>query len=134
MNVRVIRFGLRLAAVLVIATSLSFAGAGRFGSGKSSTKSVTVTFDKATKLNNDTVLQAGEYTVKFPDNTQSPEVEFYTDEGKLVAKAQAKVETQPQKNEYTSMELGEGDNADVIVAISPGGLAEKLVFNEPAEK
>ena len=132
MKVRVIRFGLTLAAVLVIATSLSFAGGGRFGFGKSSTKSVAVTLDKATKLNNDTVLQPGEYTVKFPDNTQSPEVEFYTD-GKLAAKAQAKVETQPQKNEYTSMELG-GENADVMVAISPDGLPERLVFNELVEK
>ena len=132
MTVRGIRFGLMLAAALVIATSLSFAGAGRFSFGKSPSKSVTVSFDKATKLSNDTLLQAGEYTVKFLDTTQSPEVEFYTD-GKLAAKAQAKVETQPQKNAYTSMELG-GDNADIILAISPGGLAEKLVFNEAAEK
>jgi hypothetical protein len=132
MKVRVIRFGLTLAAALVIATSLSFAGGGRFGFGKSSTKSVSVTLDKATKLNNDTVLQPGEYTVKFPDSTQSPEVEFYTD-GKLAAKAQAKVETQPQKNAYTSMELG-GENGDVMVAINPDGLPERLVFNELVEK
>jgi hypothetical protein len=75
------------------------------------------------------LLQAGEYTIRIPENTQSPEVEFYTD-GRLVAKAQAKVETQPQKNEYTAIETTNEGNTDVVTAIDPSGLPERLVFNE----
>ena len=126
-----IRYGLTLVAALVITGSLCFAGAGRFGLGKSTTKSLTVTFTNATKLGNGEVLQAGEYTVKIPaEIVQSPEVEFYAGD-KLVAKEQASVEALPQKNGYTSFTMVNEENVDVLTAISPSGLAEKLVFSEP---
>jgi hypothetical protein len=132
MNIRTSRLALALIAVLVMAASLSFAGAGRFRLGKSSTgtKSVTVTLPKAAKLNDATVLEAGPYTVKFSTDTPSPEVEFYKD-GTLVAKALAKVETRPERNISTAVETGESENTNVIYAIDPSGLAEKLVFAEP---
>ena len=132
MNVRVIKFGLVLAAALVIAASPSFARP-RFRLGKSSTKSVTVTFIRATKLSDKTVLPPGDYTIKIPDTAESPEVEFYSNE-KLVAKAQPKVETQPQKNDYTSFEAHTGEDTDVLIAVNPEGLAEKLVFGADSVK
>ena len=132
MNVRAIRLGLSLVAALVIAASLSFAGAWRLGFGKSSIKSFTITLTKATQVTEGTVLQAGDYTVKFSVDTQSPEVEFWAD-FKLVAKAQAKVEIKPEKNVGTAFELNSGENTDVLLAIDPHGLAEKLVFSEHSE-
>jgi hypothetical protein len=88
-----------------------------------------VTLERAVRLNNGTLLQAGEYTIRIPENTQSPEVEFYTD-GRLVAKAQAKVETQPQKNDYTAIETTNEGHTDVVTAIDPSGLRERLVFSD----
>jgi hypothetical protein len=88
-----------------------------------------VTLDTAAKLNNGTMLKAGDYTIRIPEHTKTPEVEFYV-EGKLVAKAQAKVETQPQKNEYTAIEATMKGNTDVVTAIDPGGWREKLVFSK----
>jgi len=126
-----IRYGLALVAALVIGGSLCFAGGGPFHFGKSSTKSLAVTLTNATKLNSGEVLQAGQYTVKIPaENTQSPEVEFYAGD-KLIAKAQAQVETLPQKNDYTAIEITTLENTDVLTAIRPNGLPERLVFSEP---
>jgi hypothetical protein len=126
MNVKLVRFVLTLGAALVLAASLSFAGS---WFGKSSTKSFAVTLDSAAKLNDGTMLKAGDYTIKIPEHTQSPEVEFYTD-GKLVAKEQAKVQTQPQANEYTAIELTTKRNTNVVTAIDPGGWRAKLVFGK----
>ena len=126
MNVKPVTFVLTLAAALVISASLSFAGS---WFGKSSTKSFAVTLDSAAKLSNGTMLKAGDYTVKIQERTQTPEVEFYT-EGKLVGKEQAKVETQPQKNEYTAIEATMKGNTNVVTAIDPGGWRERLVFSK----
>jgi len=116
-----------LVAALVMAASLSFGGS--WHSGKSSAKSVTVTLGRDAKLNNGTVLKAGEYTVKIPENTPAPEVEFYAN-GRLVAKAQAKLETRPKKNELTAIETTNDGNTGVVTAIDPSGLPERLVFGE----
>jgi hypothetical protein len=132
MNVRAIRLALTLVAVLVIAASVGFAGAGRLGFGRSSTKSFSVTLTKATKVTEGTVLQAGEYTIKFSVDTQSPEVEFWSD-FKLVAKVQAKVEIQSAKNDRTEFETSIEETPAVLLAIDPAGLPEKLVFSEHSE-
>jgi hypothetical protein len=124
MNAKAVRFVLSLAAALLLAASLSFAGS---WFGKSSTKSYSVALDNAATLTNGTQLPAGNYTVKIPDNTQSPEVEFFS-AGKLVAKAQAKVVTQPQRNEYTALEVNTQGNTNVITGVDPGGLSERVVF------
>jgi len=127
MNAKAVRLVLTLAAALVMAASLSFGGS--WHSGKSSAKSLTVTIGRDAKLNNGTLLKAGDYTVKIPENTQAPEVEFYAN-GKLVAKVQAKVETRPQKNELTVVETTTDGNTGVLTAIAPSGLPERLVFGE----
>lgn len=126
MNVKSIRVVLTLAAALVMTASLSFAGS---WFSRSSTKSFDVTLAGATKLNNGRVLAAGNYTMKVPEQTRSPEVQFYKD-GKLVAKAQAKVKTQPRKNEYTEILTAMQGKSNVITAIEPGGWAERLVFGK----
>ena len=130
MNVRALRFVLGFAGALVMTASLSFAGS---WFGKSSTKSLAVTLHSAAKVNDGTMLKAGDYTIRIPENTQSPEVEFYT-EGKLVAKAQAKVKTQPQKNEYTAIEITTEGNTNVVTALDPAGLREKLVFSDSSSQ
>ena len=127
MNIKSVRLVMTLAAALVMAASPSFGGS--WHSGKSSAKSVTVTLDRDAKLNNGTVLKAGEYTVKIPENTQAPEVEFYAN-GKFIAKAQAKLETRPHKNDLTSIETTNDGNTGVLIAIDPSGLPERLVFGE----
>jgi hypothetical protein len=124
MNLRVVRFVLAVAAALLMTASLSLA---RSWFRKSSTKSYAVTLDSDAKLSNGSELKAGNYTVKVPEDTQSPEVEFY-DGVKLVAKEQAKVVTQSQKNEYTALELTTKGSANVLTAVDPGGLSEKLVL------
>jgi len=125
MNLKVVRFVLALAVALVMTASLSLA---RSWFGKSSTKSLTVTLDRDAMLNNGAQLKAGGYTLKIPENTQSPQVEFY-DGGRLIAKEQAKVVTQTEKNEYTALELTMKGNTNVITAVEPGGWPEKLVFS-----
>ncbi len=125
MNVKGVRFVLSLATAMVVAASVGFA---RSWFGGSSTKSYSVTLDNAAKLRNGTELQAGNYTVKVAENTQTPEVEFYSG-GKLVAKEQAKVQSQSVKNGYTALELNTSGNTSVITAVEPGGLSEKLVFS-----
>lgn len=125
-----IRAGLALAVVLAIAGGMSFAGVGRFGIRKSFTRSVVMNFSKATKLNNGEELKAGEYTIKIPYNiTPSQEVEFYLND-QLVAKAQVKVETLPQRNDFTSFEMASQGYANLLLAIRPEGMPERLVFSE----
>ncbi len=124
MNVKSIRFALALATALVMTGSFSFAGS---WFGRSSTKDFQVTLDSAAKLRNGTLLKAGDYTMKIPENTQSPKVEFYT-QGRLVATIQARVQNESQKNEYTAVETTKKGNTNVITAIDPGGWRERLVF------
>jgi len=125
MNVKAVRFVLSLVAVMVVAASMGFA---RSWFGKSSTRSYSVTLDSAAKLRNGTELQAGNYTLRVPEHTQTPEVEFYSG-GKLVAKEQAQVQPQSQKNDYTALELNTKGNTAVITAVDPGGMSEKLIFS-----
>jgi len=124
MNVKAVRFVLSLATALLMAASVSFAHS---WFGKSSTKSYSVTLDTAAKLRNGTELQPGNYTVKVAENSQTPEVEFYSG-GKLVAKEHAKVQTESEKNPYTALELNTQGNSSVIVGVDPGGTSEKLLF------
>ena len=125
MNAKAVRFILSLATALVLCASVSFAGS---WFGKSSTKSYAVTLDSAAKLKNGTKLEAGNYTVKVAENTQTPEVKFYSG-GKLVGKEQAKVQSESQKNEYTALELNTKGSTAVITAVDPGGRSEKFVFS-----
>jgi hypothetical protein len=126
MNTKPVRLVLGLSVALVMVASLSFA---RSSSSQRSSKekSFHVQLD-AVKLNNGTALKAGDYIMKISENTQSPEVEFYR-HGKLVAKTQAKVETEPQKNEFTAIETSPKGNARVITAIEPSGWSERLVLS-----
>lgn len=123
MKTKTFRYVSTITAVLFTTAGLTFANWFE----RSNTKTCHVTLDSAAKLNNQTVLKAGQYTLKIPENTQSPEVEFYAD-GRLVAKAQAQVKSEPQKNEYTAIELNSNESTNVITAVDPRGLAEKLVF------
>jgi len=121
MNPRV-RIVFTLAAALALTATLSFA--------RSATKSYSVTLDQDAKLSNGAGLKAGDYTVKIQEHTNSPEVEFYS-QGNLVAKEQATVQTRAQKNQYTALELNSKGNTNVLTAIDPNGMRERLVFSSP---
>ncbi len=124
MNMKSIKFALTLATALVMTAGISYAGS---WFGKSSTKDFQVTLDSAAKLRNGTLLKAGDYSMKIPENTQSPKVEFYT-QGRLVATIHAKVQNESQKNEYTAIETTKKGDTNVITAIDPIGWRERLVF------
>ena len=125
MAVKVVRLFFTLAATLVMAATLSFASS---PFGKSSTKSLDMTLDTAAKLSNGTELRPGDYTVKIPEDTQTPEVEFYAN-GKLVATDRGKVQTESQKNEYTAIETTLKGKTSVVTAVDPAGWREKIVFD-----
>lgn len=123
MNIKAtVKYGLALAAVLVLAGNLNL------GFGRSSTKSYQVTLGKAAKLNG-VVLEPGDYTIKIPENAQPPKVEFYKGD-KLVATAQAQVQSQPQKNDATEIEMVLDENTYVVTSIAPRGSSEKFVLGE----
>ena len=124
MNVKTVKFVLSLGTAMMVAASVGFA---RSWFGKSSTRSYSVALDSAARLRNGTELQAGNYTMKVPEHTQTPDVEFYSG-GKLVAKEQAKVQPQSEKNEYTALEVNTEGNASVITGVDLKGMSEKLVF------
>jgi hypothetical protein len=130
MNVKPVTFVLGLAVALVMVVSPTFARSAS-SQGPSKEKTFHVQLDAA-KLSNGTALKAGDYVLKIAENTQSPEIDFYRN-GKLIAKTQAKVVTQPRKNDYTAIETSPKGKVKVITAIYPDGWAERLVLtNSPA--
>jgi hypothetical protein len=130
MKMKPVTFVLGLAVVLAMAVCPTFARS-TSPQGSSKEKSFHVQLDAA-KLSNGTLLKAGDYILKITENTPSPEIEFYRN-GKLVAKTQAKVVTQPRKNDYTAVETSPKGKAKVITAIYPDGWPERLVLtNSPA--
>jgi hypothetical protein len=115
-------------AVLLTAT-LGFAHS---RSAKVPTKGTSITLVDATRLPNGERLQPGVYEVRVPENSQSPEVAFYKD-GQLVAKATAKVVSQPEKNPPdTAVETTQDGNNQLLNSILPGGWREKLIFSGSA--
>jgi len=123
----VFRSGLGLVVLVLMTASLSFARL--WGEHKSSDKSANITIASVMALSNGNVLKAGSYHLEVPEDSQAPEVSFYKD-GKVVAKAPAKVVAENQKNPYSEVDSIKQGNKDVITEIRPGGWAEKLVFSE----
>jgi hypothetical protein len=65
--------------------------------------------------------------MEVPGDSQTPTVTFSRD-GKVMATVEAKVVTEPKKNEGTEVDsVTEGD-AQVVLAIRPGGWDEALIF------
>lgn len=113
-----------LVAAILATTCLGFA-AGH--SHKTPDRSTYVTFSSQAKFNNGDTLPAGTYSMKVPENSQTPEVTFYKD-GKVMATVKAKVATELKKNDETQIESVTQGNAQEVTAIRPGGWDEELLF------
>jgi hypothetical protein len=112
-----------LATILVTACFGFAAG----GSHKSQERKVDVTFSTTTKFNNGTSLPAGTYQMEVPENSPTPAVTFAQD-GKVVATVEAKVVSEPKKNDNTEVDTVNQGDAHVVRAIRPGGWTEEIDF------
>ncbi len=116
-----------LAAAVMLAATWSYAG--WWGSHKSADRSTRVTLASSEKLAGGPMLPAGTYRMEVPENVTNPHVMFYKD-GKLVAKALAKVVTKTQKNPYTEVDSSKEGSEDVITEIRPSGWTEVVMFSK----
>jgi len=121
------RRSLFMGLVLAFLVPWSVAFAHSWGSHKASDRTASVTFSEKMELGNGTSLPAGTYRVEVPDNSPTPQVEFSQD-GKVMATAQAKVVNQGNKNPYTEVDSVKHGDAQMITTIRPGGWHEILRF------
>jgi len=112
-------------ATILATTCLGFAAG---GSHKSSERTTEVTFISAAKFNNGTTLPAGTYRMEVAKNSQTPSVTF-TQDRKVMATIEAKVVTQPKKNEATEVDAVTQGDTEAVKAIRPAGWDEALVFD-----
>jgi len=118
-----------VAAFLAVPLASSLAFAGIFGSHKGDNeKSVNLTLSSASKIPNGPKLAPGSYRVMVPENAPKPEVVFYRD-GKEVARAQAELVAESQKNPATEVYSNTRGNRQVITEIRPAGWSQRLVFS-----
>ena len=111
-------------AAILATTCFGFAAG---GSHKPSERATDVTFVSTAKFNNGATLPAGTYRMEVPENSQTPSVTFLHN-GKVMATTEAKVVTQPKKNEATEVDTVSQGDAQAVTAIRPAGWDEELVF------
>jgi anionic cell wall polymer biosynthesis LytR-Cps2A-Psr (LCP) family protein len=87
-------------------------------------KSKSITFSKDVTVNGVTV-KAGKYKAEF--DSEKNELSFAKD-GKIVAKAPARAETEPTKASGTRIETTHTDNADLLIAITFNGEDQRIVL------
>jgi hypothetical protein len=76
-------------------------------------------------------LKPGNYKIDVVNNTKSPMVKFYTNDGKLVGQAPAKLVNESRKNDQTQVDYKTvASNDQAITEISPGGWKENLYFSQ----
>jgi len=122
MNAKAYRSVFGLAVVLAMTACLGIAR-----SSGGSVKSFEASLTSPAKLSSGEVLEAGNYRIAVLTNEPTAEVAFYQG-AKLVAKTQAKVEPQSQKNEFTEIETTVEGNTEVITSLAPAGWREKLTL------
>ena len=115
-----------LAAVVALLFAGGVASAKFPKPGKSGTKSANVTIIQAAKLGNGPELQPGDYRATLTPGSDSTEVAFYQD-GKLVAKAPAKLVDQGKKAAQTEINYDRQNN--MITEMEISGLTQKVVFS-----
>ena len=103
-----------------------------WGQRKSANKSADVTLSSGVKLADGALLEPGSYKMQLVNESTSPEVHFFKN-GRLVARSQAKVINEPEKNDLTSVYTDKKGNEVVLTEIRPAGWNARLVFTAPEE-
>jgi hypothetical protein len=76
-------------------------------------------------------LKPGNYRIDVVNNSKSPAVKFYNQDGKLMGQAPVKLVNEAQKNNQTQIDYFKvASNDRVITEISPGGWRENLLFSK----
>jgi hypothetical protein len=98
---------------------------------KSRDKSATVDIIQPAKVGNGQELQPGDYKVTLNPSSNPTEVSFYDQDGKLVAKAPAKLVEEGKKNDQTEVVFDTRQKTITEMRIS--GWNEKVVFSGSGE-
>lgn len=97
---------------------------GAFGAGKGKVKKETVTFASDVMVNG-TLVKAGDYELKF--NEETGELTILKD-GKVKAKAKARVEARSEKARHTSVRTLDKGGASELISITFGGSNQDVVL------
>ena len=123
-----------LVAAVLATACVGFAS---WGSHKSSDRGTDVTFVSTAKFNDGVTLPAGTYRMEVPENSKTPEVTFYQENGdpslglqvgKAMATVKAQTITQQKKNANTEIDAVTSGNAQLVKEIRPRGWDETLLF------
>jgi len=100
-----------------------------------SERGVNLTFVSNMTFNNGVTLPAGTYRMQVPENSRTPEVEFYKEhpitqdwDRNPSATVEAKVVAQQHKNSRTEIDSVQRGDAQLIRVIRPKGWEESLHF------
>ncbi len=108
---------LSLISVVFLCTGMAFA----------KTKKIDVVY--ASKVGKTLNLKPGNYRIDVVNNTKSPAVKFYNNEGKLMGQVPVRVASKTRKNSQTMIDYNTvASNSHAITEISPGGWKENLYF------
>lgn len=101
-----------------------------FATGLALAKTARTEFDltRPSRIGTTRTLKPGSYLMEWEQGQKNPEARFYLD-GKLVAKAHAKIVEEPQKNSATEVVSNTNHKKfDVINEIRPAGRKERVDF------
>jgi hypothetical protein len=103
-----------------------------WGQRKPTNQSAGVAFSSVVRLPGGALLEPGSYKMQLVNESTSPEVEFYKD-GRLVARSQAKVVSESQKNKLTSVCTDRSADGAILTEIRPAGWNKRVVFAASGE-
>lgn len=76
-------------------------------------------------------LKPGNYRIDVVNNSKSPAVKFFNQDGKLMGQAPVKLVSEAQKNNQTQVDYQKvASNDRAITEINPGGWRESLLFSK----
>jgi hypothetical protein len=115
-----------LVAAILVTACTGFASI--WGWHKSPDRTTDVTFSSQVTLGNGKILPAGTYQMEVPEKSSTPTVGFSQD-GKVMATAKAKVVSKDVKNPYTEVDTTRSGHAQLVNVIRPDGWKEILLFS-----
>jgi flagellar hook assembly protein FlgD len=119
-----------LIAAILVTTSMGFASI--WGWHRSSDRTTDVSFSSQVKFKNGKTLPAGTYQMQVPEKSSTPIVEF-SQYGKVMATAKAKVVGKDVKNPYTEVDSTRSGHAQLVTEIRPSGWKEVLLFSPTSQ-